>query len=156
MHPWAPTNSCVHICVYVVRASFEDEGRWTSLRFNILHVVFECMCVCVIFHPPTLPSPFSWGDYGYDGYGYDDGYGGSLRTGWNVIEQLFLHFSLFFGSSVFLRNNDGEVYVCNMFIFAICRCSACFRYLSDSSCCRCSYWLFCLTFFHLLLQLNRL
>ena len=40
------------ICFYIRSACF-------FLRFNILHVVFECMCVCVIFHPPTLPSPFS-------------------------------------------------------------------------------------------------
>lgn len=75
------------------------EHHYVSISFMFFLNV--CVCVCVIFRPPTLPSPFSWGDYGYDGYGYDDGYGGSLRTGWNVIEQLFLHFSLFFASSVF-------------------------------------------------------
>ena len=75
-----------------------------------------------------------------------------LKCDWTVVSSFLPVFWL----KCFSRNDDGEVYVCNMFMFAICCCSACFRYFSDSSCWCCSDWLFCLTFFHLLLQLNRL
>lgn len=49
MHPWAPTNSCVYVSIYVVRASF-----YVSISF----MLFLNVCVCVSYfthqHCPHL------------------------------------------------------------------------------------------------------
>ena len=124
--------------------------------------MYVCVCVC-LFPPPKatripLPSPFSWGDYGYDGYGYDgygydDGYGGSLRTGWNVIYQLFLHFPLF--SSVFEKQWLWSMLaICSFLQYVVV--VVVLDFLVTVVVGVAVIDLFCLSFFHLFLQLNRL